>query len=323
MFKIYTSTYCRPDLVQLLADSLSVTVNEPYEFIVYVHKNGLKRQWKNVHNIIQGDNEGYYAWRQLIPLFTKSKTVVMHDDLIPVKVWGSDSFRYSRCAYSNVFLYSFDGDMRCPPYLPVHRIHSVDKCPEGWESFCELAANSRVESLNYGTFIHIDKGTTTHPNSPINAHKRLLIENIAKHLGIEPPEPLSDYELSFHRGYLQKNPVSTNDIFWMDQEAAYKKYLEKSNNKNIISEKVSESAIGGPGTELKKILSKFGINSTPDCSCNKKAKLMNEKGIKWCENNIDTIVGWLREEATKRGLPFIDYAGKILVKKAISNAKKK
>jgi hypothetical protein len=78
----------------------------------------------------------------------------------------------------------------------------------------------------------------------------------------------------------------------------------------------------GPGTELKKLLSKIGIKASPNCSCNKRAALMDTNGIEWCENNIDTIVGWLKEEATKRKLPFIDIAGRILVKRAISNAKK-
>jgi hypothetical protein len=50
---------------------------------------------------------------------------------------------------------------------------------------------------------------------------------------------------------------------------------------------------------------------------------MDTNGIEWCEKNVDTIVGWLREEATKRKLPFIDMAGRILVKRAIGNAKKR
>jgi hypothetical protein len=83
-----------------------------------------------------------------------------------------------------------------------------------------------------------------------------------------------------------------------------------------------QTPISGVGTELKKLLGKIGIKATPNCSCNKKALLMDTNGIEWCENNIDTIVGWLKEEATKRGLPFIDMAGRILVKKAIKNAKK-
>lgn len=82
------------------------------------------------------------------------------------------------------------------------------------------------------------------------------------------------------------------------------------------------SAETGPGTELKKLLAKVGIAASPDCSCNARARLMDERGIEWCEANLDEIVGWLREEATKRGLPFLDAAGRMLVKRAIHNAKK-
>ena len=78
----------------------------------------------------------------------------------------------------------------------------------------------------------------------------------------------------------------------------------------------------GAGTELKKMLAKIGIKASPTCSCNKRAQIMDEKGVAWCKANTDTIVGWLREEATKRGLPFIDLAGKIIVKRAISLAEK-
>ena len=42
----------------------------------------------------------------------------------------------------------------------------------------------------------------------------------------------------------------------------------------------------------------------------------------WCAAHLDEIVGWLREEAAKRGLPFIGAAGKLLIKKAIRNALK-
>jgi hypothetical protein len=41
----------------------------------------------------------------------------------------------------------------------------------------------------------------------------------------------------------------------------------------------------------------------------------------WCEAHLDEIVGWLREEATKRKLPFIDAAGRMLVRRAIKNAR--
>ncbi len=81
----------------------------------------------------------------------------------------------------------------------------------------------------------------------------------------------------------------------------------------------------GPGTELKKLLAKIGITATPTCSCNARARKMDQEEARepgWCAANLDEIVGWLREEATKRGLPFVDAAGRLLVRRAISNARK-
>jgi hypothetical protein len=79
---------------------------------------------------------------------------------------------------------------------------------------------------------------------------------------------------------------------------------------------------GGPGTELKKLLKLMGITASPNCSCNARARTMDANGCDWCEANLDQIVGWLREEATKRKLPFIDAAGRMLVRRAIKNARK-
>ncbi len=82
----------------------------------------------------------------------------------------------------------------------------------------------------------------------------------------------------------------------------------------------------GPGTELKKMLATIGITAEPGCKCNARAAEMDrmEKAIPgWCEANIDLIVGWLREEATKRGLPFVDAAGTVIVRRAIGNARRR
>lgn len=82
----------------------------------------------------------------------------------------------------------------------------------------------------------------------------------------------------------------------------------------------------GPGTELKALLKKVGIVATPGCSCNTRAKTMDEMEAKepgWCEKNIETICDWLQEEATKRKLPFVRAAGRLLIRKAISNHRKK
>jgi hypothetical protein len=83
-----------------------------------------------------------------------------------------------------------------------------------------------------------------------------------------------------------------------------------------------KAAGGGPGAELKKLLKLVGITASPNCSCNARAATMDVNGCDWCEANIDTIVGWLREEATKRTLPFVDMAGRLLVRRAIRNARK-
>lgn len=42
----------------------------------------------------------------------------------------------------------------------------------------------------------------------------------------------------------------------------------------------------------------------------------------WCSANMWVIVGWLREEAERRGLPFVDIVGLMLVRRAIRNARR-
>jgi hypothetical protein len=41
----------------------------------------------------------------------------------------------------------------------------------------------------------------------------------------------------------------------------------------------------------------------------------------WCLGHIEEIVGWLREEATKRKMPFIATLARLIVKRAIHNAR--
>jgi hypothetical protein len=78
------------------------------------------------------------------------------------------------------------------------------------------------------------------------------------------------------------------------------------------------------GAELKKLLAAwpFRIAAKPDCPCNARAAEMDARGCDWCEANIETIVGWLREQAEARGLPFLDIAGRMLVRRAIANARR-
>lgn len=77
-----------------------------------------------------------------------------------------------------------------------------------------------------------------------------------------------------------------------------------------------------PGTVLSKMIKSIGIKMTDSCSCRRHALEMNDKGNDWCEQNIDTIVGWLRQEAKNRGLPFIDAVGWLAVSRAIKKSRK-
>lgn len=79
----------------------------------------------------------------------------------------------------------------------------------------------------------------------------------------------------------------------------------------------------GPGTELKRLLGKIGIKATPNCSCNRRALQMDLWGADVCEAKQDEIVGWLREEAGKRKLPFIEMAARKIVQWAIDRARNK
>jgi hypothetical protein len=74
----------------------------------------------------------------------------------------------------------------------------------------------------------------------------------------------------------------------------------------------------GPGTVLSGMLEKVGIKSSPTCSCKARARIMNVNGNDWCAENLELLIGWLREEAQKRKLPFIDIAGRLIIKRAIS-----
>jgi hypothetical protein len=81
----------------------------------------------------------------------------------------------------------------------------------------------------------------------------------------------------------------------------------------------------GPGTEMKALLAGWPlyITASENCPCNRHAAQMDAWGVDGCAARQDRIVGWLRAEASKRGLPFVDAAGRMLVRRAISRARKK
>ncbi len=114
---------------------------------------------------------------------------------------------------------------------------------------------------------------------------------------------------------------SHGDVWMIDIE--HEAYPKKNKNTEIQSTVKESPEPEGVGTELKKILSYINIKATPNCSCNKRARYMNEKGIDWCKTHKDLICDWLKEEASKRKLPFLPFAGKKLIDMAIFRAERK
>jgi len=87
---------------------------------------------------------------------------------------------------------------------------------------------------------------------------------------------------------------------------------------------VAETPTHGPGTELSKLLKRFGVEPTPTCACRAKAAEMDAWGCDECSKHerIEEVVGVMQAEAQARGLPFVDMAARLLVKRAIRNARK-
>jgi hypothetical protein len=55
-----------------------------------------------------------------------------------------------------------------------------------------------------------------------------------------------------------------------------------------------------PGDKLHQILEKLGQKIEEGCPCLAHIEEMNQKGKKWCRDNIKTIVGWLKDESNRR-----------------------
>lgn len=111
-----------------------------------------------------------------------------------------------------------------------------------------------------------------------------------------------------------------------EQRAALEQQIINSRRQEYVASLASMPTNpdpSGPGTELKALLKTIGITSTPNCSCNKKAAIMDRNGCDWCEENIDKIDSWLAEEAKKRSLPYTSIIGKTLIRIAIKRARKK
>lgn len=97
-------------------------------------------------------------------------------------------------------------------------------------------------------------------------------------------------------------------------------FKEMVENKQMILKKLRAKL--GVGGEMKRILRTFGIEEKATCKCNARSATMDLWGPDQCEQRADEIVGWLREEAKKRKLPFLDVVGKMILRRAIRAARK-
>jgi hypothetical protein len=86
--------------------------------------------------------------------------------------------------------------------------------------------------------------------------------------------------------------------------------------------KTLEQNPNGPGSILTGMISTLGIKSSSSCSCRRHALEMNEKGPDWCDQNMETILSWLKEESQKRGLPYVEMVAKAMVQRAINKSRR-
>jgi hypothetical protein len=118
--------------------------------------------------------------------------------------------------------------------------------------------------------------------------------------------------------------ISAGDYTQQQIEAKLREFLGDDPQSKLQSlfPKTLEQNPNGPGSILTGMISALGIKSTSTCSCRRHALEMNEKGPDWCEQNIDTIMSWLKEESAKRGLPFVETVARMMVNRAITKSRK-
>ena len=118
-----------------------------------------------------------------------------------------------------------------------------------------------------------------------------------------------------------------DDLWVIDVEhKAYPHPKNTTSSETVVADHPrnnKEKAKEGAGSELKKLLSYIRIKSSPNCSCNRKAAIMDENGTEWCKNNKDLILSWLSYEAQKRKLPYVKFFANKLLDLAISRAERK
>lgn len=267
MLTIYTSTWSRPDMVQLLASALRATTPVDYKFVVVVQPGGLRRAWQDVHEVVEGTVAGVQAWTSVVKMAAHGSTnVYLHDDCLPMRLWSLPPLPAGRCVGGPVLgstWMAWEGRFR--PFQARLRAPRAtgETMPAWWpEDVRSLSEQGQCEVLLGGDFLHLDKSTLHHPTlSPYSAAKRPLVEAICRHLAIPCPAPLTDDELAFQRGWRPANEeqakvVKLRNYGLGDMVAAGLAAV------GVTKERVSR-AIGRP------------------CKCSQRQRALNEAGAKY------------------------------------------
>ncbi len=113
---------------------------------------------------------------------------------------------------------------------------------------------------------------------------------------------------------------------WKCTRCGHEQSVTQALRRNCKSNPTPEELIAdqtvGVGTQLKRLLGKVFIKPGKGCHCNHYAKLMDQRGAEWCENNVAWCVDCLEESAETLGYPFSRFAAKKVVGVAIYKAKK-
>lgn len=96
------------------------------------------------------------------------------------------------------------------------------------------------------------------------------------------------------------------EAFFKDQALIYKRYHKK---------------FDGVGTCLINLLEKLGIYYDQLTKFRSKINLMDSNGIEWCENNKETILAWLKQEAETRNIHYHSKLARALLRLAIKQSK--
>lgn len=156
--------------------------------------------------------------------------------------------------------------------------------------------------------VTLDELAVIYVDSPTSSQYYVTIQHI--------PHPIMLFE--------KENYTNNPDI---TKTQAQQRLLELADNdmESFLQKqfpKTLEDDPYGPGSILASMFSAIGIKSSPTCSCRRHALEMNARGIEWCEENLDTICGWLKEECKKRSIPYVDAVARMVVNKAINKSKK-